>query len=217
MRRAFIQMKLFPPHSHGIDIPYHILGATMKTLSRVELIGAAGIVCLVTGLLLPSAVYHTLNRGILTLLCGTMGAGLILGSQVGSSVSLLLRSALLPAVLVPLTYLGFLVVRYAASSLVHISSPVIWVPGASGGYIPIEIFSERFPIVALLLSIIALAGFVASYVIISLAALGTVPILAGLAHAYKFGEEGIATVQRLIMALVALVAAILALWSALSG
>jgi hypothetical protein len=189
-------------------------GAPMKRLSRVELIAAAGIICVVTGLLLPSAIFHSLYRGILVLLCGSVGAGLILGTQAGNSVSLTLTSALLPSLLVPLTYIGFLVVRYAASSLVNIRSSIIWLPGVSGGYIPVEIFSPVFASVALFLWIIASSAFAASYLIVSLAALGTQPILAGLVRFYQFGEEGFARVQRLVMALVALVGAIFALWSA---
>jgi hypothetical protein len=187
----------------------------MVKFSRVELVAAATITCVITGLLLPSAIHHSLNRGILVLLLGTVGAGLILGTQSDNSVRASLTNALMPSLFIPLTYIGSLIVRYFLTLLANIDAPTtIYIPGLSGGYIPVPIFGTDFGRVALFLWIIASSAFVASYLLISLAALASQPILIGADLVYRFGDKGIARVQRMVMAVVGLVGAIIILWSA---
>src|ERR1700730_17544720 len=166
------------------------LGEVM--VSRVELVAAAAIISVVVGLLLPSAVHQSLNRGILVLLCGTIGAGLVLGTQTDNSVRRTLTNALLSALLIPVTYIAFLIVRYYVSLISDITAPIIYLPGPSGAAFPVAIFGPSFAKTALILFIIASCTFVASYLLISLAALAAKPILVGTQSVYQFGDEGVA-------------------------
>lgn len=183
-------------------------------MSRVELVAAATITSVLVGLLLPTAVHHSLNRGILVFLCGTIGAGLILGLQSDNSVGKTLINTLWPSVFIPVTYVAFLFVRYLVSLAPRVGTPVVFLPGASSAEIPVEAFGPEFSKTVLVIFSIASVSFVAAFFLISLVTLASRPILIGITHIYSFGGEGITRVQRLVVAITGLVSAVIMLWAA---
>jgi flagellar biosynthesis component FlhA len=79
----------------------------MKVSSLAERTAAASVVAIVAGLVLPMAAFHSLGRAILAWLTLSLLIGLLLGTKAQVPIKKAVAVALMPSVLVPVTYAGF--------------------------------------------------------------------------------------------------------------
>ena len=177
--------------------------------ARAEAIATACLVALIAGILLPKALFVSLDRAILVWLVAQVACGLIVGAVTQPARKLLL-SSILPSAALPIAYWGFLVVRWL-SDLAKDPSAGVNIPifGGSGvGFGPPNSRSLA------ILAVLALVAFLASYVLILVSAFASRPVQHGVIGLYSFGPDGIRRVQRLVVGLVAVIGSLVLLWGA---
>ena len=177
--------------------------------ARVEAVATACLVALISGVLLPKALFVSLDRAILVWLVAQIACGLIIGA-VTQSIRKLLISSILPSAALPIAYCGFLVVRWlidlAKDSSAGFNIPIF---GGSGvGFGPPNLLSLT------ILAALALVAFLSSYVLILVSAFASRPIQRGIVGLYSFGPDGIRRVQLLLVGLVAVISSLVLLWGA---
>ena len=182
---------------------------TSSSDATLEAIATSCLVALIGGVLLPKALFISLDRAILVWLVAQVTCGVIVGA-VPLAPKKLLWSCIAPAACFPLAYLGFLVVRWlidlAKDSRAGFEIPIF---GGSGvGFGPPNALSLA------ILATLALIVFVATYVLVTVSAFASRPVQRGAARLYKAGPTGIRRVQQMLIAATAVVGALILLWGA---
>ncbi|MBK8919485.1 MAG: hypothetical protein IPM73_15930 [Betaproteobacteria bacterium] len=177
--------------------------------TRIEAVATACLVALIAGILLPKALFVSLDRAILVWLIAQIACGLIVGT-ITQPIRKLLLASVLPSAALPIAYCGFLVVRWlidlAKDSSAGFSIPIF---GGSGvGFGPPTLLSMT------ILAVLALVAFIASYALILVSAFASRPVQRAIVQLYSFGPDGMRRVQRLLVGLVAIVGSLVLLWGA---
>src|SRR5687767_14860462 len=87
------------------------------TSREIRIIAAATVIASVGGLIHPAAIHISLSRGIITWLITCMSSGLILGSIMSNRPLRLLRFSCVPAALLPIAYLLYVLVYWLMASV----------------------------------------------------------------------------------------------------
>lgn len=176
--------------------------------ARLEAIATACLIALVGGVLLPKALFVSLDRAILVWLVAQITCGVIVGA-VDLPPRKLLSSCVLPSACVPLAYSGFLLVRWLVDKAKNPDAWLVPIPGASGGVI-----NPGTPASIAILAGLALLAFVATYLLVSASAFASRPIQRGVARLYDFGPSGVRRIQQIIVGVCAVAGGLILLWGA---
>lgn len=179
--------------------------------TRISYIAVAGFATVVGGLLLPKAMFHSLDRGLIVWLMACIASGVIVSNVERLSLWRGIKAAMAVSGLFWLTVVLFYVVRWLISRIIHIEAPQILVPFGSGASVDL-LDPEVFPLVAILLLIF----WIGSTAVVAFTTLSGRLLTAGALKLYKFGPEGLDRVRKIVVAIAGVVAAILALWAAFS-
>lgn len=177
--------------------------------ARREAIATACLIALVGGVLLPKALFVSLDRAILVWLVAQITCGVIVGAA-GLTPRKVLSSCVLPSACVPIAYSGFLLVRWLVDKAKNPDAGFnIPIFGGSGvGFGPPTSASLS------ILAGLAFFTFVATYVVVSASAFASRPIQKGVARFYDFGPSGVRRVQQIIIGVCAVAGALILLWGA---
>lgn len=185
----------------------------MTQQQETATVAVACLIGILGGLLLPKALFVSLDRGLLVWLVAVISSGIVLGT---GAALLNLRQILMRALFVStfpsVALSGFLVVRWLFSRLIHPEAIAVFIPLGSGAVVdPLSLSALT------ILSVLFLIGTLASFVVVALAALGANPIVEAAARFWAFGPSGMSRLRRLLGATVAVVGAVIVLWAAFSA
>ncbi|OEZ65266.1 hypothetical protein JAB5_12660 [Janthinobacterium sp. HH103] len=177
---------------------------------QLEAVATACLIALIAGILLPKALFFSLDRAILVWLVTQVASGLVVGNVTQSTRKLIVSSSF-PAAALPIGYCGFLVVRWLVDLAKNLSAGFkgfnIPIFGLSGvGFGPPDLVSLT------ILTVLAVVGFLASFVLILVSAFASRSIQRGIIGFYSFGPDGLRRVQRLLLGLVAVIGGLVLLW-----
>jgi hypothetical protein len=178
--------------------------------TNIASVAVACLIGILGGLVLPNALFVSLNRGILVWLVAVICAGIVLGSApVFSSKRQRIHYYLLAALAAPTSLCGFLIIRWLFSRLLHPESGVVFIPLGSGASInPLE------PSALTILSVLFFIGTLGSFVMVSLSALGARPLIDSASRFWKFGPTGMNRLQRLLVATATTIGVVISVWGA---
>lgn len=179
--------------------------------ARISYIAVAGFATVIGGLLLPKAMFHSLDRGILVWLIACLASGLIVSNVERLSLGRGIKAAMALSGFLWLTVVLFYAVRWLVSRIIDIDAPQILVPFGSGAKVDL-LDPEVFPLVAILLLIF----WVGSTAVVAFTTISGRLLTAGALKLYRFGPEGLDRVRKIVVAMIGIVAAVLALWAAFS-
>jgi hypothetical protein len=178
-------------------------------MQPLEAVAASSLIALLGGLLMPPALFISLDRGLLVWIV-VVASGVVLGASVSASVKSTLKTVILPSAVFPITITGYLVVRWLFSWIQHPDTSRVYIPLGSGAIV------DPFPVMVGLFALMVI-GIVSSYIAIVLAAMAARPLLSAATHLYRFGPDGLIAVRKIIVATVSVIAAIILLWGAFSA
>jgi hypothetical protein len=182
-----------------------------KVSSLAERTAAASVVAIIEGLVLPMAAYHSLVRAILAWLAFSLLIGLLLGTKAQVPTKIAVTAALIPSVLVPVTYAVFWLVRFLGDWSKLGVMPIFGL-GLSGQRLDIT-----SPIILAVSFAILLILFGATLLVVSLASIGKRPLVLSVAHAYKLGPAGFERAQKVVLAIAGLIVVVSSIWLAVGS
>lgn len=188
------------------------IAPTPTHLSTSERIAAASVVALITGLLLPQASVQNLDRAILFWSIASVFVGTIIGQPTDTGILKLIKRSLLPSLLMPAAFLGYIIVRVAVNVAKSGDPTNFSITIFSGTQI--DLLSST---VIASLCVAWLLGLVATLLLIVLASVGSRPIIAGLARLYEAGPDSVNRATKLLVAATGCIAAAVALWVAVGA
>ena len=159
------------------------------------------------GLVVPLAAFASLNRAIGVWVAIALAIGLILGGIRSQRTPTIAIRASIAAIFVPGAAIGFYWVRWLATWLKNPDDPRVLIPMFSGHVGPTDSW------VLLGLGALALTGFLASLLVVFLVTLAAEPMTEAIRKALSFGPEGFDRVNKVLVAISAVVATLLALFS----
>lgn len=176
---------------------------------RISYIAVAGVTAMIGGLLLPKAMFHSLDRGILVWLVVCIASGIIISNVERLPIRRAIKFAATISGLLWITVVVFYVVRWLVSRIIDIDAPQILIPFGSGARIDL-LDPEVFPFIFLLLLIF----WFGSSVLVSLTCLSGQLLLAAAQKLYSFGPEGLDRVRKIVAGITVVIVSVLALWAA---
>jgi len=173
----------------------------------IEQRALACLVGIIGGLLILRAAVQSVDRALLVLLLTCALSGIVLGGRRVRLTGSILGSSLLVAVLFSITAITYLAVRILAGALADVQIPLF-----SGISLRREaLLTDTNQLVLLAFAVVL---FVAAFIITSVSAFASRPLLAGVAKLFAVGPEAVERANKIIIALTATVAALFALWLA---
>ena len=179
--------------------------------TRIPYVAVAGVATVIGGLLLPMAMFHSLDRGTLVWLVVCITSGVIISNVEPLSVRRGIKAAMMLSGLLWLTVVAFYVVRWLVSRIIDIDSPQLLVPLGSGVSVNLLV-PEVFPFVFILLLIF----WVGSTEVVALTTLSGRLLTAAALKQYCFGPEGVDRMRKIVVGIVGVIVSIIALWAAFS-
>ena len=179
-------------------------------MKNYEAISVACLVALLGGLVMPKALFLSLDRGLLVWIVSTITSGILIGTIANINIKMQLKASTLPAILFPITISGFLVVRWLFSWMQNGEAERIMIPLGSGAIV------DPIP-VSIVLAMLMLIGIAASYVVVALSSLASRPLIGAATSLYAFGPDNIAKIRKIIISIVGIVGGLIVLWSAFSA
>ena len=180
----------------------------MATRATTRLAFACAISA-VGGLLIPLAAFASLYHAIALWIALSLAAGLILGGIRNQQPPSVARRAATASLFVPGAAIGFYWVRWLATWIKNPEDRNVLLPLFSGYVGPVDTW------VLAGLAAIAATSFVASFVLVGLVALAAEPMTESLRKAFNFGPEGFDRVNKILVAVTAVIASLVGLLSAL--
>jgi len=179
----------------------------MKSDQFDEQLAASCVVSIMAGLVLPGILATTnLERAIAFWFASCILVGLIVG-QYDNTIKLRIK-ALIPSIFLNASWFLYILVRAAADMIKGKQAFAILFQSTSVN-VSMDIY------VLFLLFFLCLTACIATWVLVLLSAKGNVPISRMLSHLYDFGPDGINRINKILIALMAVVTAFYALWSSL--
>ena len=181
----------------------------MEAPREAEAIATAALVAIIGGLLLPKALFVSLDRGILVWIVTCVSCGVIASSLATLTIRFSIVSAASASFIMSASIIGFMIVRWIVTRLQTANEMVVFIPLGSGAiYNPLE------PMALLFTSALLLISFIASFALICVSTLASRPLVSAAVRVFRFGPEGVTQVGRILTAIVSVVAATVALWGA---